>query len=248
MNKIMLAGLAVVVVALLAVGAAFGLSSGESGSDQADAGRTQDMDGGMPSYEGREPSLEPSQDGREPGLAPAPDLKEIEPRLPVAQDGPQTAPAPRPEMPVTDGKPDEPVSSDGNSSSPLVPPDRQVPPQPGGGTQPYTPPQAPSGDRQVVPAPIDGLDVLTLESYPAQYLVKVQAGLPSGCAQKHGHEVSRQGAVITISVTNTLPKDAVPCTMIYGMYELNINLGSDFQSGVTYTVKVNDETVTFKAQ
>jgi hypothetical protein len=32
------------------------------------------------------------------------------------------------------------------------------------------------------------------------------------------------------------------------MYELNIPLGSDFESGKTYTVNVNDKTTTFKAQ
>jgi hypothetical protein len=229
MKRILLAGAAVTVVALLAVGAAFGLSSAENGANQADTGRTQDADHGrMPAYAGIEPSL-----------APSPDLKEIESKPPVSQGEEQRLPS---------SKPDTPVSSDGNSSSQPIAPDRPLPRQPGGGSQPYEPPVAPSGERQVVSAPIDGVDVLTLESFPPQYVVKVQAGLPSGCAQKHGHKVARQGNVITISVENTLPKEPVPCTMIYGMYEVTINLGSDFQSGVTYTVKVNDETKTFTAQ
>ena len=36
--------------------------------------------------------------------------------------------------------------------------------------------------------------------------------------------------------------------MIYGSYELNVNLGSDFRSGTTYTVRVNDKSTTFVAQ
>ena len=36
--------------------------------------------------------------------------------------------------------------------------------------------------------------------------------------------------------------------MIYGSYELSINLGSDFRSGTTYKVSVNDKTTTFVAQ
>ena len=32
------------------------------------------------------------------------------------------------------------------------------------------------------------------------------------------------------------------------MYELNLNLGPGFDSGKTYTVNVNDKTITFKAQ
>jgi hypothetical protein len=35
---------------------------------------------------------------------------------------------------------------------------------------------------------------------------------------------------------------------IYGSYELNINLGSDFRRGTTYSVSVNDKRTTFVAQ
>ena len=38
------------------------------------------------------------------------------------------------------------------------------------------------------------------------------------------------------------------CTAIYGDYELNLNLGSQFQPGTTYTVKAGDKTATFTAQ
>jgi hypothetical protein len=38
------------------------------------------------------------------------------------------------------------------------------------------------------------------------------------------------------------------CTAIYGQYHLDINLGSNFASGHTYTVNVNDRTTTFTAQ
>jgi hypothetical protein len=34
--------------------------------------------------------------------------------------------------------------------------------------------------------------------------------------------------------------------MIYGTYELSIDLGRDFRPGATYTVHVNDKTSTFK--
>jgi hypothetical protein len=36
--------------------------------------------------------------------------------------------------------------------------------------------------------------------------------------------------------------------MIYGSYELNINLGSDFRPGTTYSVTVNDKTTVIVAQ
>jgi hypothetical protein len=102
--------------------------------------------------------------------------------------------------------------------------------------------------RHPEPAPIDGLDVLTLESFPPQYMLHVKAGLPSGCAEPLSHRVvGRQGNVVQVEVLNSIPDNAI-CTAIYGMYELNINLGSDFTSGVTYTVRVNDKEVTFSAQ
>jgi hypothetical protein len=136
------------------------------------------------------------------------------------------------------GAPDEPVSSD----DPPVRPDYS----PGGGAQ--TPSEPPSYKTEVVPAPIDALDILTLDSFPPQYLLSIQASLPSGCAEKHSHEVERSGDIIRVTVLNTMPAEPVPCTMIYGMYQININLGSDFQSGRSYTVIVNDQEITFTAE
>ncbi len=77
--------------------------------------------------------------------------------------------------------------------------------------------------------------------------MKVVAGLPSGCAKPDGSTVTRQENKIRIDVTNTMPVGDPVCTMIYGTYELSINLGSDFRDGETYTVNVNDTIVTFTA-
>ena len=103
-------------------------------------------------------------------------------------------------------------------------------------------------DRKTVPAPIDGLEVRTLESYPPRYVVEVRAGLPSGCAKQHSHSVGRTGDVLTVTVLNSMPAGNPICTMIYGSYSLTVDLGSDFSSGTTYTVQVNDKTTTFQAQ
>ena len=51
-----------------------------------------------------------------------------------------------------------------------------------------------------------------------------------------------------MTVLNWMPAGSPPCTMIYGSYVLNINLGSDFRPGTTYTVSVNDKKTTFVAQ
>ena len=97
-------------------------------------------------------------------------------------------------------------------------------------------------------APIDGLDVRSLFSNPPQYMLNVRAGLPSGCAEQNRHETRRQADEITVTVLNSMPAGSPPCTMIYGSYVLNINLGSDFRPGTTYTVSVNDKKTTFVAQ
>lgn len=102
--------------------------------------------------------------------------------------------------------------------------------------------------RQAVPAPIDGLDVHVLESAPPQYVLSVRAGLPSGCAEKNRHELNRSADAIMVTVLNWMPTGTPICTMIYGSYELSINLGSDFRPGTTYKVSVNDKTTTFVAQ
>lgn len=106
------------------------------------------------------------------------------------------------------------------------------------------------GGRKVVEAPIDEVDILVRESFPPGYTVHIVSGLPSGCAQFESAEVTgRSGNTITIAVKNTLPSDdQVVCTMIYGTKETNIDLGTDFVSGQTYTVQVNDVTETFVAQ
>lgn len=104
----------------------------------------------------------------------------------------------------------------------------------------------PTPGRQTVAAPIDDIQVLIRESSPPQVTLNVKAGLPSGCAQRDSYSMNRVGDVITVSVLNSIPTGNPICTMIYGTYELNIDLGSDIRPGATYTVRVNDRTATFK--
>lgn len=103
---------------------------------------------------------------------------------------------------------------------------------------------------KVVDAPIDGIDIQVRETAPPTYAVAITSGLPSGCARFEAAEVvARSDAEITIRVTNRVPdSDEVACTMIYGMHESVVELGSDFVSGREYTVVVNGERVSFTAQ
>ena len=100
-------------------------------------------------------------------------------------------------------------------------------------------------------APVESVEVNIAESFPPQYFLQVTSGLPNGCVEFDGYEVDRSGDTITVKMTNLEPaKSAEPraCTMLYGMVETNIPLGSNFEGGVTYTVLVNDVTETFVAQ
>ncbi|MGE0228221.1 MAG: hypothetical protein AB7I38_08350 [Dehalococcoidia bacterium] len=110
-----------------------------------------------------------------------------------------------------------------------------------------------SGDSDTVVteelAPIDEASIRIAESSPPQYFLDVTSGLPSGCAKFDRNEVARSGDTITVQIWNRIetPRDGA-CTAIYGMVEHSVPLGSDFEPGRTYTVRVNDVVRTFTAQ
>ena len=98
-------------------------------------------------------------------------------------------------------------------------------------------------------APIESVEVLISESFPPQYMLVVVSGLPNGCVRFGSYDMTRDGDTIQVAVTNLQPADkSTVCTMIYGTVEHTIALGSDFESGKTYTVEVNGLTTTFVAQ
>ena len=133
--------------------------------------------------------------------------------------------------PPAGGDKDDAVSSD--DPLPTPEPTREVP-----------------DDMVQVPAPIDSVDIHVAESWPPQYFVEVVSGLPNACAEFHGYEESRSENSIVITVTNLAPAPSqqVACAEIYRTHRTSIPLGSDFRSGETYTVQVNDTTNTFVAQ
>ena len=99
------------------------------------------------------------------------------------------------------------------------------------------------------PAPIDGLTINVAESFPPQYMLVIESGLPNGCATFGTYDVKRDGDTVSVSVTNNVPADPnTPCDMSYGTVETTVNLGSDFEPGAEYTVLVNDKSTTFTAQ
>ena len=105
----------------------------------------------------------------------------------------------------------------------------------------------------VVLAPIETLEILVMESFPPQYSLEIISRLPRGssCSQHYGYDVTRRlSNSIEVTVTNLeVTADNVPCTLDLPLVRTTIPLGSDFQSGETYTVIVNnDVTEEFVAQ
>ena len=97
-------------------------------------------------------------------------------------------------------------------------------------------------------APIHEVRVNIAESYPPQVIVYIKGGLRDSCTELHAVSVAPPvGNTINIEVMTERPKDT-PCAQVYGYFEENVNLGSDFTSGETYTINVNDETTTFVMQ
>ena len=157
-------------------------------------------------------------------------------------------PTPVPAPPTPGADPDTAVShpnpgpaSDGNmddtvASSDPVPPSESPRPVP--------------ADMDQVPAPIESVEIHIAESYPPQYFAEVVSGLPNACVEFHSYEESRSGNEIRIAVYNLRPKPSqqIACAEIFQTHRVNIPLGTDFQSGETYTLKVNETTETFTAQ
>ncbi|MBI5285604.1 MAG: hypothetical protein HY874_10965 [Chloroflexi bacterium] len=108
----------------------------------------------------------------------------------------------------------------------------------------------PDGDRKVVLAPVDSLGLITSDSLPPQYSVRIGSGLPSGCARFNAARITgRTGSTIMIEVTNTVPSDEnVACTAIYGTHEEVLRLDFPFKPGNEYVLRANEKELRFTAQ
>lgn len=98
---------------------------------------------------------------------------------------------------------------------------------------------------EIKQAPIHEVQVNIAESYPEQIFVYIKGGLADSCTTFHDLETERIDNTINIEVTTERPRDAV-CAQVYGYFEKNVNLGSDFIRGETYIVDVNGVIRTFE--
>ena len=105
-------------------------------------------------------------------------------------------------------------------------------------------------DMVQAPAPIESVTINVAESFPPQYFVEVVSGLPNACVEFYNFQESRDGNAVTITVTNLQPgpEADIACAEVYETHRISVPLGSDFQSGETYTVDVNGTVETFVAQ
>ena len=93
-------------------------------------------------------------------------------------------------------------------------------------------------------APIHEVQISIAESFPEQIFVHIKGGLADSCTKFHDSATELIGNTAEIEVTTERPIDAV-CAQVYSFFERNVNLGSDFTSGQTYTVDVNGIIETF---
>lgn len=114
-------------------------------------------------------------------------------------------------------------------------------------TSPAGPTNNNTGEIDIRLAPIHDVQVRMAESYPVQVFVYIKGGLADGCTTFNDLTVERIGNVVDITVTTLRPRGAI-CTQVYDFFERNVALGSDFTSGQTYTVQVNDMTTIFVMQ
>ena len=105
----------------------------------------------------------------------------------------------------------------------------------------------------IAESPIHSAEIEIMEGAPTQYQLHVVSAMPVGssCSQFNGYEIRRRESnEIEVVITHhQVTGRNVICTKDYPMVETNVPLGSDFEPGEKYTVRVNTDTVTsFVAQ
>ena len=98
-------------------------------------------------------------------------------------------------------------------------------------------------------APIEAVEVRLAESFPVQVFVGITSLRPDSCHSFDHLRTTQRGTSIQIDVWNLTPPPAagLACALVVGSDEHNVALGSEFISGLTYTVRVNAVVRTFEA-
>ena len=112
----------------------------------------------------------------------------------------------------------------------------------------FTLPDPDLGNTQLSKSLVRGFEIEEAGVDPLGYQARVVSGRPSGsCTRINGYEVSRrEPAVIEVKITHHQVSDPnVMCTRDFPVTKTVVPLGSEFQAGTEYTVKVNGQARTF---
>ncbi len=96
----------------------------------------------------------------------------------------------------------------------------------------------------VAPIQVESVEVMVLESFPAQANAHVTGVIGDGCAELLPIEQSRGDNEVRISILRQRPLDAV-CIQIAKLFDDTIRLQGTFAPG-DYTLHVNDVSVSFR--
>ena len=103
------------------------------------------------------------------------------------------------------------------------------------------------GEMEIRLAPIHEVRVNIAESFPPQIFVYIKGGLADSCTVFNEVTTGRSGNTVNIRVTTKRPREEV-CAQVYGYFEQNVALGTDFTSGMAYIINVNDQVTSFVMQ
>jgi len=90
-------------------------------------------------------------------------------------------------------------------------------------------------------ATIASVSIASTRSIPAQHMIGVTMALGGSCETFNSIDYSVEGREIHVEVLTQVPTALVPCTLAIIHEDQSINIGSDFEAGVEYTVFVNGE-------
>lgn len=90
-------------------------------------------------------------------------------------------------------------------------------------------------------AQIENVSIASTRSIPAQHLIGVTIALSGSCETFKSIDWTVEGHEVLVPVTTQVPTAPVPCTLAIIYEDQSINIGSDFEAGVEYTVIVNGD-------
>jgi hypothetical protein len=96
----------------------------------------------------------------------------------------------------------------------------------------------------ISPAPIHDVKIAVTLSHPPEVFIYIKGGLRDTCTNFYDMSTERNGNVINIRL-NVQTVTGQVCGQVYTFFERCVDLGSDFVSGQSYSVNVNDRTTTF---